>query len=126
DVVGDARIFRSERVDVANLYVGGNDARPFGAGAEEKGTGVDHAGGVEGSAGDEELELLAGAEVGTDDRLFARSVDVQHQNLDRVSQIVVVELVVSDAVELHRFGRRHHEIESRPYRTRGVERRGKG
>jgi hypothetical protein len=36
---------------------------------------------------------------------------MEHQHLDRIAEIVVVELIVPDAVELHRGLRRHHEIE---------------
>ena len=68
---------------------------------------------VEGVAGDEELHTLAGAEVGADYSQRMRAVVMQHKHLDRVAEIVVIELMVLDAVKLYRGCRGHHEIERR-------------
>ena len=57
---------------------------------------------VEGIAGDEELHALTGAEVGADHGESVGAVVMQHQHLDRVAEIVVIELMVLYAVELHR------------------------
>jgi hypothetical protein len=39
------------------------------------------------------------------------SVGMQHQQLDRIAEIIMIELVVPDAVKLHGRLLRHHEIE---------------
>jgi hypothetical protein len=66
---------------------------------------------VERVAWDEELEQVAAGEVRPHHMQFAAAVLAEQQHLDRIAEIVVVELVVLDAVKLHRRFRRHHEIE---------------
>ncbi len=40
----------------------------------------------------------------------------QQQDLERITEIIVVQLVIADAVEPHRCGWRHHEVERGPHR----------
>jgi hypothetical protein len=63
-------------------------------------------------AGDEQLHALAPAQVGADNDALGRAAAMQQQDLDRVAEIIVVELVVADAVEPHWRRRRYHEDES--------------
>jgi hypothetical protein len=66
-------------------------------------------------AGNEQLHPLAPAQVGADNDPLGRAAAMQKQDLERVAEIVVVELVVTDSVKPHRCGRRHHEVERRPH-----------
>ena len=72
--------------------------------------------GVEGVAGDVKLHPLPAPDIGTDDDVFDRPVVVEHEHLERIAEIVVVELAVPDAVQPDRRGRRHQEIERRAQR----------
>ena len=105
---------RRECFRIAELDVfGGDDTWPFGAGAEEPAALSDDACGVEGAAGNEELHALADTEVGAEHSKRVSAIIMQRQHLDRVAEIVVIELMVPDAVKLYRRGRGHHEIERR-------------
>ena len=59
---------------------------------------------------------LPAPKVRTDDDALHRPVAVEHEHLERIAEIVVVELAVPDAVEPDRRGRRHQEIERRAER----------
>ena len=65
------------------------------------------------AARNEELHLVSLAQVRPDDVVLRRAVLQHHQHLDRIAEIVMIELVVADAVQLHRLLRRQHEIERR-------------
>jgi hypothetical protein len=56
---------------------------------------------------------MAFAQIRTDNVKLGRTILQHHQNFDRVTEIIMIELVVPDAVEFHRFLRRQHEIERR-------------
>src|SRR5215469_18810489 len=74
-------------------------------------------------AGDEELQVFPAAQVRPDDNAVARAVTAQQQDLERIAEVVVVELIVADAVELPRCSRRYHEIERGAHRSWGGKRR---
>jgi hypothetical protein len=63
-------------------------------------------------AGDQELHPLAGAQVGPDHDAFGRAVGVQHEHLERITEIVVIELVVADPMKADRCPRRNQKIQS--------------
>jgi hypothetical protein len=86
-------------------------------------TPADQTRGVEGVAGDEELDALSGAQIRPDHHPLALAVAAQQEDLERIAEIIVVELVVADAVEPHRGVGRHHEIEPRAHRSPIGERR---
>src|SRR5215831_18144177 len=81
--------------------VGGYHPRPLGARAKEPAAPPHQPRGMKRVAGDEELQLFPAAQVRADDAL-GRAVAVQQQDLERIAEIVVVELIVADAVEPHR------------------------
>jgi hypothetical protein len=60
---------------------------------------------------DEELDVFPAAHVWTDDDALARAVAAQKQDLERITEVIVVQLVIADAVEPHRCGWRDHEVE---------------
>jgi len=60
-IVGNLRIFRRQRIDVANLDIDRLYARPFGARTEEPAVTSDHTRGVERIAGNQELQQLPAA-----------------------------------------------------------------
>ena len=62
-VSGNPRILRGQFIDVADLDVGGNDSRPFGARAEKPAAPAHHPRRMEGVAGDEELDALPTAQI---------------------------------------------------------------
>ena len=64
-----------------------------------------------------------GAQIRSDDVMLRGAVGQHHQHLDRVAEIIMIELVVADAVQLHRLLRRQHEIERRSHRPPVRERR---
>src|SRR5436190_17900004 len=47
----------------------------------------------------------------TYDDALACSIFVQHHNFDRITQVAVIKLIVTNAMESHRRILRHHEIE---------------
>ena len=47
---------------------------------------------------DVELDPLSAPEIGTDDDVFRLAVAVEEEDLERVAEIVVVELAVPDAM----------------------------
>src|SRR5436190_16841949 len=63
-IIGNLRIFRRQRIDVANLDIDGLYAWPFGARTEEPAVTSDHTRGVERIAGNQELQQLPAAQVG--------------------------------------------------------------
>ena len=99
----------------------GVDARPFGAGAEEPALAADHARGVKGVPRNQQLDTVAGPQIRADDNVLALAAQQQH--LDRVAQVIVIELVVADAMQPHRRLRRHHEVQRRAQRAAVGERR---
>src|SRR5439155_5858005 len=86
-------------------------ARPFGAGAEEPAATPNQARRMECIAGNEELQALAIAQIRPDNDALAIAIGMQQKHLDRIAEIVMVELVVADAMEAHRRRGRHHEVE---------------
>ena len=96
-VGGNRRIFAGELVEIAELDIGRHDPRPLGAGAEKPAAPVDQTRGVEGVAGDEELDALSGAQIRPDHHPLALAVAAQQEDLERIAEIIVVELVVADA-----------------------------
>jgi hypothetical protein len=77
-IVGDVRIFRRERFDIADFHVNSFDAWPFGARAEEPAAISNDACSVEGIARDQKLHALTRAQIRTDCDALACSVLVQH------------------------------------------------
>jgi hypothetical protein len=53
------------------------------------------------------------------------SLSPQQQHLNRIAEIIVIELLASDAVKLHRRVGRDHEIKRRAQGTLALERRRK-
>src|SRR5215216_6055830 len=111
---GDGRIFPGQLVDVADLDVSRYDARPLGAGAQEPAAMPDQPCSVERVAGDQQLHALAAAQVRSDDDPLGGPIGVQQEQLQRITEIIVVELVVADAVKPNWRAGRHHEIECGP------------
>ena len=72
----------------------------------------DNACSVERIPRDQKLHALAGAEIRTDYGALACAVFVQHKNFNGITQVTVIKLIVSDAMESHRRIGRNHEIES--------------
>ena len=64
-----------------------------------------------------------GRDIRSDHDQLAVAVRAEQQHLDRVAEIIVIELLVLDAVKLYRGFRRHHEIECRAERPSVAERR---
>jgi hypothetical protein len=73
--------------------------------------------GVEGAPGDEQLRAFARRQVGADGRAGAGVVRVEHQDLQRVAHVVVVELVRSYAVHDDLGVRGDQEVEGRAVGT---------
>ena len=100
-----------ECFDVADLDVDLFYAGPFCARAEKPAPAPDDTRSVKRVSWNQKLHALSSAQVRTDDNMLGYSVLVQHQNLDRITQVIVIELVVADSMEAHRRIRRDHEIE---------------
>src|SRR5262245_44514916 len=109
---------RLPKLDIRRL-----DAGPFCRGAEEPPPPADHAGGVECVARDIQLHAMALAQIRADDVTFSRPAFQQHQHFDRIAKIIMIELIVADAVELHRLLGRHHKVKRRSSRP-SVRKRG--
>lgn len=85
---GDCRIFAGDLVEIADLDVGGDNARPFGAGAEKPALPPDDARGVKRAAGNELLDALSVVQVRSDCDAFGTAVGAQQKQLDRITEIV--------------------------------------
>jgi hypothetical protein len=87
----------ASRSDIAELDVPVTHdyARPFRARTEEPAPLAGDARGVERVAGDVELQHVAAGDVGTDDDQLAVAVLAQQQHLDRVAEIILIELLVT-------------------------------
>ncbi len=109
----DCGIFRRQRFEIADFHVCRFDTWPFRARTEEPATASGHARSVKRIAGNQKLDALTTAKVRADYDAFARAIDVQHQYLDRIAQVIVVKLVVSNAMQAHRCIRRNHEVKCR-------------
>ena len=105
------RILRSQRVDIADLDIDLLYAGPFGAPAEKPAPAPNDACSVERIARDQKLHTLTRAQIRADYNVLGCSVLVQYQNLDRVTQVIVIELVVADSMQAYRCIGRDHEIE---------------
>src|SRR6266480_3985231 len=77
-IVGNLRIFRRQRIDVANLDVDRLYAGPFGARAEEPAATAYHAGSMERIAGNQELQQLPAAQVRPNHNVLGRAIAAQH------------------------------------------------
>jgi hypothetical protein len=99
-VVSHAWIFCRQRFDIADFNIRRFYARPFGARTEEPSPKAfgDHACGVKRIAGNQELHALTTAKIRADYDAFACAIDVQHQYLDGIAQVIVIKLVVADAM----------------------------
>jgi hypothetical protein len=71
----------------------------------------DDARSVERIARDQKLHALAGAEIWTNYGALACAIFVQHKNFNRITQVTVIKLIVTNAMESHRRIRRDHEIQ---------------
>ena len=63
-----------------------------------------------------EVAHAARTQVWTDYNAFGRAIDVQHQHVDRITEIIMIKLVVADAMQPDRCARRYHKIERRASR----------
>jgi len=61
--------------------------------------------------------VFPAAQVRPDDDAVGRAVAAQQQDLERIAEVIVVELIIADAVKTHRCSRRHHEIERGAHRS---------
>src|SRR4029077_20121262 len=96
---GNTGVFRCQLLDIAALDVGRHDPSPFGARTAEPTAASQQARGMERVAGNEQLHPLAPAQVGADNDPLGGAAVMQKQDLERVAEIVVVELVVTDTVK---------------------------
>jgi len=103
-IIGHVGIFFGQRIDIANFDIGRLYARPFGARTEEPAPKAfgDHARCVKCIAWNEKLYVLTTAQLRTDNDALGRSIGVKHQDLNRIAEVIVIELVVADAVQSHR------------------------
>src|SRR5918994_5709331 len=99
-------------IQFPDLHIGGYNARPFRARAEEPTTLPDEARGVERVARDQKLDPLPCPDVRADDDTFGAAVRVQQEYLERVPEIVVIKLVIADPMEADRCPRRNQKIQS--------------
>ena len=61
-------------------------------------------------AGDQKLHELTAAQVRPDHGALGRAIHMQHQYFNRITEIVMIKLVVTDAMEPHRSIGSYHEI----------------
>ena len=113
-IVGHIGVFRGERFYVAEFNVDFLYAGPFGARTEKPPPLPDNPRSVKRIAGDEELNAFPRLQIRTDNRTLACSIFVQHKNFNRIAQVTVIKLIVSNPMESHGRIRRHHEIQGRP------------
>jgi hypothetical protein len=122
DVCGGLRKFCGKFFCIAKLDVARPvNARPFGAAAQELAAVAGDTCGVERAAWNEELHELAADDIRPDDHELAGAAFVEQEHLDRVALIIAIELIVLDAVKLHRRFRRHHEEQCRTDRASRLE-----
>jgi hypothetical protein len=67
---------------------------------------------VKSTAGDKQLHALAAAKIRTDNDALGGPIGVKHQNLNRVSEVIVIKLIVADAVQPHGGLGCYHEVQS--------------
>jgi len=96
------------------------DAWPFGARAQKPAPSPDYTRSVKSTAGNQKLHTLPATQVWTDYNAFGRAIDVQHQHVDRITEIIMIKLVVADAMQPDRCARRYHKIEHRASRPPSV------
>ena len=111
-VSGNGWIFSGQLVEIADFDVFcRHHARPLGARAQEPLTAPDQSCSMERISGDQQLHTVPTAQVWSDDDPFGGAVGVQQEYLERISEVLVVELVVADSVKPYRGVGRHHEVE---------------
>jgi hypothetical protein len=66
---------------------------------------------MEGVAGDEELDALPAAQIRAENDPLAGAVVAQQEYFERIAEVVVIQLVIANAMEPHRCGWCHHEVE---------------
>jgi len=69
---------------------------------------------VKSIAGDQQVPALAAAKIRTDNDALGRPIGVKHQDLNRVTEVIVIKLIVADAVPPHGGLGCYHEVESGP------------
>ena len=60
---------------------------------------------VERVARDQQLHAMTAAQIWSDDDPLGRAIPVQKEHLQRITKVVVIELVVADPVKAHRRAR---------------------
>jgi len=68
---------------------------------------------VKSIAGNQKLHTLTATQVWTDHNAFARAINVQQQNLNRITEVIMIKLIVANAMEPDGCAGRYHEIERR-------------
>src|SRR5690606_38301658 len=94
----DRGVSRGDLVQLADFDVGRHGSGPFGACSQKPSPVPDDPGGVECIAGDQELQSLPSSNVWAYHDPLA-GVVVQEEHLERIAQVVVIELFVADAVK---------------------------
>lgn len=84
------------------LHVWRVDARPFGATQQRELTATAQARHVKRAAGDEQLRLHAGGQIAAYRDDSAATIRQQHQQIERVAEVVVVLLIRADPM--------HHDM----------------
>src|SRR6266478_1744126 len=110
-VGGRVWIFCCECFDVADLDVDLFYTGPFCARAKKPTPAPDDTRSVKRVSWNQKLHALSSAQVRTDDNMLGYSAFVKHQNLDRITQVMVIKLVITDAVQAHRRIWGDHEIQ---------------
>ena len=100
-----------QRIDIANLDVGRLYAWLFGARTEKPAPSPDHTRAVKSVAGDQKLHEVSAAQVWTYYSALGCAIDSEYQHRNRMTEIIVIKLVVPDAMQAYRCPGRYHEIE---------------
>src|SRR5918996_5336564 len=86
-------------VDVADLDIfSRHDSWPLGASTEEPFAPAEQPRRMKGVAGNEQLNAMAASNVWSDNDPFGRRVRMQQENLERIAEVIMVELIVADPV----------------------------
>ena len=120
EIPRDLWIFCRQRIGIADLDVSRLDSWPFGARAQKPVPSPDYTRSVKSTAGNQKLHTLPATQVWTDYNAFGRAIDVQHQHVDRITERIMIKLVVADAMQPDRCARRYHKIEHRASRPPSV------
>jgi hypothetical protein len=99
---GQGWIFAGQLVDIADFDIGRHHARPLGARTKKPTATPNQPCRVERAAGDHELHALTSAQTWSDDDPLGGAVGVQQKHFERITEIIVVELIVADAVKPNR------------------------